>query len=333
MSNPGFDFFRRELEERLHLLESTMSSTTDAQLNNLLQEVDAALHRISDGSFGTCESCRDTIEPDRLIANPLVRYCLDHLSDHGRRELQRDLDLASQIQTTMLPEQAARFGPWETYFHFQPLGPVSGDYCDFISIDGSLYFLIGDASGKGVAASMLMSQLHTLFRTLTTLRLHPAEMLTRANHVLCETNLTGRFATVICGLATPDGRVEIANAGHCPAVLMRGSGVELVEGTGLPLGMFCESQYASHQINLDRGDSLLLYTDGLIEATNREDCEYGTARLLELAKSIRESEARDAVLSCVADVDSYRASADDDLTIMAIRRSTEARAQHSTHVA
>jgi phosphoserine phosphatase RsbU/P len=333
MAEPANDFFRNELQERRRLLETAQSMATDPQLANLLNEVDAALHRISDGTFGMCEVCHDTIERDRLVCNPLTRYCLDDLNEHGRRELQRDLDLAGQIQTTMLPEQSARFGPWETYFHFEPLGPVSGDYCDLIEVNGSLYFLVGDASGKGVAASMLMSQLHSIFRALTSLHLSPTELLARANHVICETNLSGRFATVICGLATKEGRVEIASAGHCPAVLMRRSGVELIDGTGLPLGMFCDSHYESHQFQLERGDGLLLYTDGLVEAEDKHDCEYGTARLLDLAKTIAASDPRDAVMKCVSDVDNYRASANDDLTIMAIRLAAEAGALHTTHVA
>ncbi len=333
MTTPAYDFFRRELLERRRLLESAESVTSDPQLQHLLREVDSALDRITDGSFGMCETCQGEIEPERLVSNPLMRYCLDDLTEAGRKELQRDLDLASHIQTTMLPERAARFGPWETYYHFEPLGPVSGDYCDLISVDGALYFLLGDASGKGVAASMLMSQLHALFRTLTSLRLRPAELLARANHVLTETNLTGRFATVICGLAKADGNVEIANAGHCPAVLMQGTHVSLVEGTGLPLGMFCDAHYSSQHFQFERGDRLLLYTDGVVEATDKDDCEYGTERLLRLAKSLQADEAREAVQACVTDVASYRAAAADDLTVMVIQRCAEAGAQHATHVA
>ncbi len=331
MSEPTYDFFRNELQQRRRLLETAQSASLDPQLNSLLKEVDAALHRLADGTFGICEECKGAIERDRLACNPLTRYCLDDLTENGRRELQRDLDLASEIQTTMLPERAGRFGAWETYFHFEPLGPVSGDYCDLIEVDDSLYFMIGDASGKGVAASMLMSQLHALFRTLTSLRLRPAELLTRANHVLAETNVTGRFATVICGLAKSDGTIELASAGHCPAVLIQRSGVKLIEGSGLPLGLFCDSHYSSAELKIDKGDGLLLYTDGLIEATDGHDCEYGTERLLALAKKFESFEPRDAVVACVSDLDSYRKSANDDLTIMAIRRST---AMHrSTHVA
>jgi phosphoserine phosphatase RsbU/P len=333
MSSTANDFFRQELSERRRLLETANNLTSDPQLQNLLREVDAALDRISDGSFGMCEACNGEIEADRLVCNPLARFCLDDLSEHGRRELQRDLDLAGQIQVTMLPERSARFGPWETYYHFEPLGPVSGDYCDLIEVDGSLYFLLGDASGKGISASMLMTQLHALFRTLTSLRLGPAELLTRVNHVLAETNVTGRFATVICGLATSDGTIVIANAGHCPALLMSNSGVSLIEGTGVPIGMFCEARYTSREFRLERGDGLLMYTDGVVEATDKHDCEYGTARLVELAKNIQRAEASSAVLACVSDVTSYRTSAADDLTVMGIQLREEAGAQRLSHMA
>ena len=96
-----------------------------------------------------------------------MRYCLDHLTQTERAELQRDLDLASEVQRNLLPQNGLCAGDWETSYHYAPLGAVSGDYCDLIPTDGQLFFVLGDVSGKGVAASMLMAQLHALFRSLT----------------------------------------------------------------------------------------------------------------------------------------------------------------------
>ena len=106
------------------------------------------------------------IEADRLLCNPLLRFCLDHLSQDEQRALERDLTLAAGIQRTLLPRADWAIDGWQARYHYQPANLVSGDYCDLIESDGSFLFLLGDVAGKGVAASMLMSNLHGTFRTL-----------------------------------------------------------------------------------------------------------------------------------------------------------------------
>lgn len=115
---------------------------------------------------------------------------------------------------TCYRKSGLRAGGWETSFHYEPVGPVSGDYCDLIPSDGQLFFVLGDVSGKGVAASMLMTQLHALFRSLTKMALPLGQMVSQANRVFCESALAGQYATVVCGQAKPTGEVEIHNAGH-----------------------------------------------------------------------------------------------------------------------
>src|SRR5438093_11475165 len=110
------------------------------------------------GTFGICESCHETIEADRLVADPLMEYCLDHLTKPQRQALERDLDLAARVLRGLLPPPSQRFPGYEVARHYEGAGPVSGDYCDAVGAeDGSLYFAIGDVSGKGVAASMLLA--------------------------------------------------------------------------------------------------------------------------------------------------------------------------------
>src|SRR6266700_824774 len=85
---------------------------------NLLSEVDSALNRMADGTYGLCLECHESVERDRLLADPLVQYCLDHLTKHERAALQRDLDLAAKVQRNLLPQNGLRVGPWETSYHF-----------------------------------------------------------------------------------------------------------------------------------------------------------------------------------------------------------------------
>src|SRR5271155_2610442 len=184
-------FLQGELEERKRRLEVAVASAPrNSGLTGLLREVDSALDRMTEGTYGLCLECHESVERDRLLADPLVRYCLDHLTQPQRAALQRDLDLASQVQQNLLPQKGLRVAGWETSYHFAPLGAVSGDYCDLIPSDGDLLFLLGDVSGKGVAASMLMAQLHALFRSmtlsLTGTSLPLCQIVTHVNRFFCE---------------------------------------------------------------------------------------------------------------------------------------------------
>src|SRR5713101_8018759 len=257
-------FLNSQLQERKHRLEEAIALAPQrAGLAGLLRDVDSALERMDKGSYGLCETCHDPVEEDRLLADPLVRYCLDHLTPPQRDALQRDLDLASQLQRNLLPQVGLRAGGWETGFHYEPVGPVSGDYCDLIPSDGQLFFVLGDVSGKGVAASMLMTQLHALFRSLISVGLPLEQLVGLANRVFCESTMAGQYATLVCGKASQSGDVQISSAGHLPSLLVGKGGVLRIESTGLPLGMFCEVELSATRLQMEAGDTLFLYTDGL----------------------------------------------------------------------
>ena len=322
MATQEIAFLQSELQERKRRLETAIArGPQTASLGGLLREVDSALERMAQGSYGFCATCHDAIEQDRLLADPLVCYCLDHLTPAQRDALQRDLDLASQVQRNLLPQVGLRAGEWDTSYHYAPLGPVSGDYCDLISSDGQLFFLLGDVSGKGVAASMLMAQLHALFRSLTYMSLPLAQIVTQANRVFCESALAGHYATLVCGQAKPNGEVEIHNAGHWPAIVVGRGGPVCIESTGLPLGMFCEADFSPTTMHLESGDTLFLYTDGLLE-TRRADEEYGIDRVTSLLRQHGGRRPADVIAACLNDLRKFADGSQlDDLTLLAIQRS------------
>jgi len=190
-----------------------LHSSADASLSDLLSEVDAALGRIDEGSYGICETCHESVEKERLLNDPLVRFCLDHLTRKEQLALQSDLELAARIQQGLLPPPELSAAGWHVRYHYEPAGPVSGDYCDVLESDGGLLFLFGDVSGKGVAASMLMSHLHATFRSLARANLPLQRMVEAANRIFSESTLAGQFATLVVGRATEDGSVEFVSAG------------------------------------------------------------------------------------------------------------------------
>ncbi len=319
-------FLRNELQERRQRLEAALAgSGENATLAQLLQEVDAALERMGSGTYGICETCHDPIEKDRLIADPLVRYCLDHLTPAQQHALEEDLELASRIQRGLLPPQGLRLADWHVHYHYEPAGLVSGDYCDLIHSEnrnGELYFLLGDVAGKGVAASMLMSHLHAMFRSLTSVGLPLDQLVGLANRVFCESTTAGQYATLVCGRAGRSGEVELCNAGHLPALLVRRGEVVRIEATGLPVGLFSNGQYSVKKVKLGAGDSLFLYTDGVTETRDRSGTEYGVERLAKFI-SQRDGLAPEALTaSCLKELKAFSAGAPktDDLTIMVLRR-------------
>lgn len=315
---------REQLIDRRHKLEVAANGyNQDAELTRLLREVDAALQRMEDGTYGLCDFCHDPVETERLIANPLARLCIDHLSPNEQRALEDDLALAGRIQNGLLPQPSQKIDGWEVAYHYQPAGIVSGDYCDIISDDNeNVLFVLGDVSGKGVAASMLMAHLQAMFRTLISIDLPLDQMIERASRVFCESTLPTHYATLVCGKANRSGAVEICNAGHLPPLLFHKGKVERIEATGLPVGIFCNEHFTSNRVQLEKGDTLLLYTDGLSETLNAEATEYGFERLARLLTENHGLSPHSLLDVCVRDWLSFGngQKSIDDMTLMAIQR-------------
>ena len=315
-------FLQNQLEDRKRKLEDAIAlAPKNVGFAGLLHEVDSALERMVKGNYGLCEECHAPVEEDRLLADPLVRYCLDHLTQPQRAALQRDLDLASQVQRNLLPQPNLRAGNWETSYHYAPIGPVSGDYCDLIPCDGQLFFVLGDVSGKGVAACMLMTQLHALFRSLSAMAMPLGQTVSHVNRVFCDSALAGQYVTLVCGQAKPTGEVEIHNAGHWPAIVVGHGGILRIESTGLPPGLFHEAELSSTRVQLDPGDTLFLYSDGLLEARGEGD-EYGVERVVGLLRQQAGRPPAELIAACLDDVRAFTDAAAllDDLTLLAIRR-------------
>lgn len=322
MATPQLNL-RSDLIDWRHRLESAIDQFEESShLAPLLSEVDMALHRMEEGSAGVCEGCQEAIEDD-AIKDPIARFCLECLNAQEQRALQHDLDAVSLVQHTLLPKQDLKVDGWRAYYHYEPAGPVSGDYCDLVSTEnGDLFFMLGDVSGKGIAASMLMAHLHAIFHSLITLDLPVNELVERANRVFADSTMPAYYATLVCGIAKPSGLIELCNAGHCPPLLITNGRVMSIEATGLPVGIFCQEQYSANVVQLERGDSLLLYTDGLTESRDGLDSEYGIERLSNIVSARCSLAPHPLTAACIEDTRAFRGGhpKTDDLTVMAIQR-------------
>lgn len=315
-------YLRSELNQRRERLHSAVHAPgADTSLARLLNEVDAALARMDKGTFGICESCHTAIEAERILSDPLVSVCLQCLSQEEQHALEEDLTLAARIQRALLPRIDLAPRGWEVRYHYEPAGAVSGDFCDLLETDSGLLFLLGDVSGKGVAASMLMSHLHATFRSLANAGLPLEQMVSIANRLFCESTLAGQYATLVVGRAAPNGTVEFVSAGHLPLLHVCSDGATSNGATGVPLGMFCDSRFSIGQLSLQPGDSLLLYTDGLTEARNTNGDEYGTDRAMNLATRHHGVAPERLIAEYLSDLRGFSSGTkqNDDLTVLVLR--------------
>src|SRR6267378_7152921 len=146
-------------------------------------------------------------------ASPLLDFCLDDLTHKERDVLESELNLAAGLQQALLPRHDSSDPRWQICYHYAPAGLLSGDYCDFFESNSGLFFLLGDVSGKGVAASMLKSHLHATFRSLADSDPPLDIMVEAANRIFSQITLAGQFATLVVPSRGRSGRVAFASAG------------------------------------------------------------------------------------------------------------------------
>ena len=317
------------VDRRQRLVAARQTPAASSELGDLLDQVDAALSRFDAGSYGLCETCHEPIEGDRLRVDPLIRFCLDHLDAAEQRALERDLQMASQVQRTLLPKRDIEASTWDIHYRYDAMGPVSGDYCDVILprvASSGVLVAVGDVSGKGVAASLLSAHLSALFRTLDDVGLSLRDMLYRANRLFCESTGESHYATLVLGRARVDGTVEWANAAQGAPLLLHDGRVEVLPTRGLPLGMFCDSPYRSETLHASPGDLVVLYTDGVTEARNPRGEEFGRERLASALAGTRPASAREAAELCFAALERFRSGtpSNDDVTLLVLRRIVDA---------
>ena len=314
---------RRALHSSLVDRRERLAALPDAALGprvaGLLAEVDAALDRLEGPDFGACARCDGHVEADRLRANPLITVCLDCLSEGERRALERDLELASQVQATLLPPWDFAAGDWSGHFVYQPHGPVSGDYVDVLAPGGphdDLLVMVGDVSGKGVAAALLMSHLHAVFRATAGSCL--LDMVERANRLLCAASPSGAFATLVAARLQPDGEVELCTAGHTSPLVVAASGITELPADSMPIGLFADAPFATRRLRLAPGDALVLYTDGLTESTTADGVELGCGGVLAALAAATWRTPAELVRAASAAALGYHRH--DDLTVLAVTR-------------
>ncbi|HEX5158413.1 MAG TPA: SpoIIE family protein phosphatase [Ktedonobacterales bacterium] len=201
-----------------------------------------------------------------------------------RERIEQELRIARIIQQTLLPQELPQLDGWQLGAYYQPARAVGGDFYDFLQFDdGRLGLVIGDVTDKGVPAALVMATTRSMLRTAAQHGDSPGEVLERANNLLCPDIPPKMFVTCLYAILDPaTGRLEYANAGHdLPYVSHNGASTEL-RATGMPLGLMPDMHYEEKEMHMAAGDTLLLYSDGLVEAHNPERDMFSFPRLMAL---------------------------------------------------
>ena len=242
----------------------------------------------------------------------------------AKERIESELRIAREIQMSMVPHEFPQRPNLDIYASMTPAKEVGGDLYDYLLEDDILYFCLGDVSGKGVPASLFMAQTIRLFRALAKQHLMPAAIATQLNNDLTEKNDNGMFVTMFIGqLNLITGQLHFCNAGHNPPVIggdeHQGSFLEMESNA--PIGLWPEIDFIGEEIETIKDRPLFIYSDGLNEAENSKQEQFGDDHILDILRHTKFKDARHVVELMEAEVKRHRADAEssDDMTIMCLK--------------
>jgi sigma-B regulation protein RsbU (phosphoserine phosphatase) len=241
-----------------------------------------------------------------------------------RERLRRELELSRLIQTEMLPRKPLRLGAAEIKGVSIPAREVGGDFFNYFALpDGRLALLVGDVSGKGVSAALLMANVQATLSARMPLETDLARLADGLDREVDATTPRGVYLTLFLGILDVDrGILQYVNAGHNPQFLLRaGGGIQPLSSTGMPIALYPGQGFTESTVDIGRGDLLFFYTDGLVETEDERAEMFGADRLQSLLEAVH-SEGIDSVLEQVeTSVRAFRGKAEpfDDATMMALR--------------
>jgi serine phosphatase RsbU (regulator of sigma subunit)/predicted ester cyclase len=242
-----------------------------------------------------------------------------------RERVEQELQVARSIQQASLPEEVPTLAGWQITPYYRPAREVGGDFYDFhLLSEGRLGLVVGDATGKGVPAALVMSTTCGMLRLAAQSYSSPGEILQRVNEALNPNIPANMFVTCFYAILDPEsGLLRYANAGHDLPYLHHDGDAEELRARGMPLGLMAQMSYEEKEDSLEVGDSALLYTDGLVEAHDPQREMFGFPRLQALVSEHGEEESlEEALLEELYSFVGEGWEQEDDITLLTLRRST-----------
>lgn len=253
-----------------------------------LEVIDQSLEKIQNGTLGICEVCHEGVDPELLRMDYTSTVCLGHFSEAELHQLESELELSQVVQRGLLPQQAPEIPGLSIAAFSRPAQIVSGDYFDFVKFrDGAHGIVLADVSGHGVSAGMMMSSLQTAFHTLVPLSDSPLDVLERINHLYAHNIGFTTFVTVFFGRFEPSSRKLVyASAGHNSGYIFRPTSKRevLLPPTGPAIGLMEGFNVHLEEADLQTGDTVVLYTDGVTEAADSRDAQWSLDGLADVVR-------------------------------------------------
>ena len=317
------EFFDRSFDKKFNYRTRSLLCMPIRHRTGDIVGVIQLLNRTTGGPF-TDEDVEFLTNLSGHIAMALENARL-HREMLDKQRLERDLALAREIQRGLLPEAAPVVPGFEVAVINEMCYDVGGDYYDFLSLGPhTLLLVVADVEGKGVASALVMSNLQATLRALT-MHLHSLEVLALSlNDMLCADDRRRKFMSMFLGLIdTRTNKLHYINAGHCPPLLINGETGQhrQLDKGGTVIGMFPDAVYQRGSERLQRGDVLVACTDGILEASDKKDAEFGEERLAEAVSTLRTKPAQHIVDSVLHEVNTFsRGGANiDDKVLMVLK--------------
>ena len=319
----GYFTAKDEHGDKKHVFYAPIGGRTDWVLINILDDNDV---------FGKLRRIRFFLLLPVMIGLLFIGFIIWRSSRNLERlrrinaEKERiggELRVASKIQQSMLPKEEVR-GEWlEVRGFLKPAREVGGDLFDYFIRDEKLFFCIGDVSGKGAPAAMLMAVTHGLFRSASAHDDNPARIMEAINEVSCQRNESNMFVTMFVGvLDLPTGRLCYCDAGHdAPFIMNEEYATALSVNPHLPIGVFDDTKYTVQELSIETDSTIFLYTDGLTEAMNAEHQQFGVERIQAVLDTCADYDPKEILEKITQSVDGFvkHAEQSDDLTMFAIK--------------
>ncbi len=302
-------------------MQCQLCSGTDTAFQAHLDSIDKTLEQIDRGEYGVCEVCHEEVDHKLLQMDYTASVCLGHFTDAELRELENELELSQIVQRALLPQEAPSIAGLNVAAFSRPAQIVSGDYFDFLQFKDEAHgFVIADVSGHGVSAGMLMTSLQTAFHTLTPDSDSPAQVLERINRLYIHNINMTTFVTTFFGKFDPQTRaLTYASAGHNAYLYRAASGEDLWLGPTSPaIGLVEDFSGRLAKVDLNSGDLLLLYTDGVTEAFNSQRKQFGEEALADIIRQNPNATAEELIARIMQALNNFvdGASLEDDVTLV-----------------
>jgi serine phosphatase RsbU (regulator of sigma subunit) len=268
---------------------------------------------------GSTRTALETLAAEASVAIENARLYRDKLE---RVRLESEMRIAAEIQQALLPKPRASLDFVEAAAAAVPCRSIGGDFFDYLDDPGSSFgFTLGDVAGKGPPAALLSALMQGMFATYAYSLDAPATTVAHINKALCRRGIESRFVTIMLGSVSTDGLLTYCNGGHNPPFVIGPSGVKRLETGGPVIGLLDMAPFEQESVQLNTGDVIIIFSDGVSEAMNRTSEEFGDARLLEVALQGVKLSVQEQVDRIVAAVRAFTigAAQSDDITVMVVR--------------